>query len=278
MSYADPSKLKRKILVLFLSGIAFLSIQFYYYHFLLVLGGAGCLLFAFFSIKSAEGNQYKKEDIKQLMYYPLATGVLAGAIAFWYRQDILFSIFSVIAAVGLYTLVQGRVLLNFNGYKVYTGFYAYVVGSLLSIAGLALVMVTLTATPTHYWPKPTKNWNGEYQINLEPVQDTCVNFAKITINPISNDRYYQSGQYQVNIYSFPGGCDSDTSVLLPQFDDITAWGIEKGDTLLLVAMTDDDKQKSYDTLFVWTRDTQSIHVTPLQFDYKTISSTVVKMN
>lgn len=279
MSTDDQSKLKRKIILLLLSGIAILSIEFIYSNFLLTLAGAGCLLFAFFSIKSAEGEEFKKEDIKQLMYFPIAIAAVAGAIAFWLKQSPLLSIYTILLSLGLYTIIMGKILLSFNGYKVYQGFYAYVAGSLFFFSGALLLYITLTSIPTYYWPKPIKKWNGEYQINLEPVQDTCANFAKITINPISNDRYYQSGQYQVNIYSFPGGCDSDTSVLLPQFDDMTAWGIEKGDSLLLVTtMRDADKQKSYDTLFIWTRDAQSIHVTPLKFDYKVISTDVMLLN
>jgi hypothetical protein len=236
-------------------------------------------LFAFFSIKSAEGEVFKKEEIKQLMYFPLAVAALAGAIAFWLKQNPLLSIYTILVSFGLYTIITGKILLAFEGYKVYRGFYAYVAGSLLSFSGAILIYITLTSTPTYYWPKPVNNWNGEYQINLEPVQDTCANFAKVTINPISNNRYYQSGQYQVNIYSFPDGCDSDTSVMMPQFDDITAWGIEKGDSLILVkTMRDNDNQISYDTLFIWMRDAQSIKATPLQFDYKIISPVVVPLN
>jgi len=279
MGYGDQSKLKRKIILLFLAGIAILSIQFIYPHFLLTLAGAGCLLFAFFSIKSAEGEVFKKEDLKQLMYFPLAIAALAGAIAFWLKQNPILSIYTILVSFGLYTIIMGKILLSFDGYKVYQGFYAYVAGSLFSFSGAILLYVTLTAAPTYYWPKPANNWNGEYQINLEPVRDTCANFAKITINPISNDRYYQSGQYQVTIHSFPGGCDSDTSVLLPQFDDMTAWGIEKGDSLFLVTtMLDADEQKSYDTLFIWTRDAQSIRAIPLKFDYKIISPVVMLLN
>lgn len=279
MSHADPIKLKRKIILFFLLGIAILSIHFIYTHLLLTLAGVGCLLFAFLSIKSAEGEAFKKEDIKQLMYFPLAIAVLAGAIAFWLKQNPLLSIYTILISFGLYTIIYGKILLSFNGYKVYKGFYAYVAGSLFSFGGAILMYITLTSTPTYYWPEPVNNWNGEYKISLEPVQDTCANFAKITVTSISNDRYYQSGQYQVNIHSFPGGCDSDTLALLPQFDDITAWGIEKGDSLLLVTtMLDADKQQSYDTLFIWTRDAQSIRVTPLQFDYKIISPIVVSVH
>ncbi len=279
MANVDQLKLKRKIILLLLLGITILSIQFIYSHFLLTLAGVGCLLFAFFSIKSAEGDEFKKEDIKQLMYFPIAIAVLAGAIVFWLKQNPILSIYTILLSFGLYTILTGKILLSFNGYKVYRGFYAYVAGSLLSFSGALLMYITLTATPTYYWPEPVNKWNGEYQINLEPVQDTCANFAKITINAISNDRYYQSGQYEVTIYSFPGGCDSDSSALLPQFDNIAAWAIERGDSLLLVKeKSGEDKLKAYDTLFIWTRDAQSIKATPLQFGYKIISPVVVPLN
>jgi glucosylceramidase len=147
MEKTDHLKLKRKIILLLSGGIIMLATQFYYYHFILMLGGFGLILYAFFSIKSAEGEQYRKEHIKPLMYYPMAIAAVAGIVAFFVKQQLLFCIFSMVGAIGLYTIIKGKVLLNFVGYKVYRGFYAYTTGLIFFAMGAGLAALMLFYVP-----------------------------------------------------------------------------------------------------------------------------------
>ena len=147
MSYGDPSKLKRKIILLLLAGIAILFIQFYYYHFLLMLGGFGLIVYAFFSIKSADGEEYRKEDAKPLLYYPIGIALASGIGAFFIKENILFCIFSMVGVIGLYAIIYGKVLLNFVGYKVYRGFYAFIAGFIFFAMGAGLAVLSLYYLP-----------------------------------------------------------------------------------------------------------------------------------
>jgi hypothetical protein len=270
MESGDEAKLKRKILLLIGAGAVGTSISSAllillpsHYFLLLFTSGMVLLLVGFFSIKDAPAEEYLPEHQKLFFIVPLALCVVCGVLSYVLISNMLATIIIIIGAVAVYTLVTGKVLLNFSGYKIYSGIYAYAAGTVflsIALAIFSLLYFGKSSQPNPSWPAPEKNWQGQYQIDLLGA-DSCQYAAKVTIENVG-DLYYTTGQYAINI-----------SPIWNCFDKIPVWqircsAVENGDSLLIWNSNTADDLVKFDTIFIWVKSQDIIKLTIRNFTDK----------
>jgi hypothetical protein len=238
--------LSLRLTLLLPGGLLLIAVHFIFSQMLALIAGMTFILFAFFSLSDAEGRIYTEEDKRSLFHYPLLICVVAAAGGFFISGSIFTAVGFALATVGIYSLIRGKILLNFKGYKVYEGVYARVGSAIFLALGGFIVISFYTAAPVHLYAKPTGKWQGSYTVPAMAI-DGCNSSHRIIVNEWNDDGHREYGQYSVTISSIVE-CNSDSVYGVPQYDDISAYAAEAGNNLFIW----DGAVR--DTLFVLERD------------------------
>lgn len=220
-----------RIFLMLTIGIILLVIQFFFYHFLLMIGGMVFILISFFSIPQAHSKEYTTADKKTLFIIPAIIGFAGGIAGFYFTRNIMVAISSAMLAVGIYSFVMRRMLLSSNGYRVYEGIYAMMGSTVFIVLGGFVLMMILRVKDEKKFDRPSGQWVGHYAIDGALSPDSCLVFDDVNVSALPEGELAQ-GQYRVMIRS-QVDCHSDDRVGVPLYDDIDAFAAEDGNLLVV---------------------------------------------
>jgi hypothetical protein len=142
--------LKVRIVALYLVGLTGITLNFLIFSAvgaIPLLVGAISLLTGFFTILSeGEGQIVTLNDCsikRKLFIIPMIVSGIAGICCFNYFWNIFITIAAIVGVGGLYSLVIGEILLGYNPYKVYSGFYAWFAAGTFAFIGFGLIVLVL---------------------------------------------------------------------------------------------------------------------------------------
>jgi len=203
------------------------------------------LLYTFFSLRKAESRPYTNADRKQLFVVPILIGLTGAAFGFMMFRNVLGAIGICGTMFGVHAFACGRMLLSFNGYRVFEGAWARIGALVFILFGSYITYSVLMIPARQAFVKPTAGWQGQYSFPSGQAGN-CNSAHRITITGFSEGRALEYGQYAVDVASMVD-CHSDTVVGVPLYDDIHGYAAERDSVLVIW----DDI--AHDTLFVLTR-------------------------
>jgi hypothetical protein len=138
--------LPARLVILLASGAVLVFLQLFVFNALVMLAGMILLLIAFFSVGEAPSEPYTDAHKLRLFYAPLFMAVIGASAGFFLYRNVAMIIATAILAAGIYSMLIRQMVLAFNGWRIYKGFYAFIAAAALCIIALFMIMLWMLNT------------------------------------------------------------------------------------------------------------------------------------